>query len=111
MSEGTDAITLELVDVEPIELELEAPTPVELDLDQSAVGPPGPPGPAATFSHVHEQGFASTVWTIVHGLDCYPIPLVQDTANDEIEGAVNYVSLNELTITFSAAVAGTAYLN
>jgi hypothetical protein len=101
VSEGTDDITLELI----------APATIELDLDQSAVGPPGPPGPSSTFSYVHEQGFASSVWTIVHDLDCYPIPLVQDTANDEIEGAVNFVSLNEMTITFSAAVAGTCYLN
>jgi hypothetical protein len=36
---------------------------------------------------------------------------VQDTEGDEIEGTLTYVSTNELIISFTAAVAGTAYLN
>ncbi len=41
----------------------------------------------------------------------FPSVTVQDTAEDEVDGIVDYLSKNEITITFSAPVTGTAYLN
>jgi hypothetical protein len=61
--------------------------------------------------YVFTQGVAAAVWTIPHGLGKFPNVFVQDSANSEWEGDVNYVSTNELKITFSAAFTGKAYLN
>lgn len=76
-------------------------------------GPPGPPGPPGsgdkTFDFV--QGTSSALWAIAHNLGKYPIPFVLDSANDNVEGLVTYVDVNNLTITFSAPFAGVAYLN
>ena len=41
----------------------------------------------------------------------YPSVNVVDTANDEVTGDVKYNSLNQITISFTAAFSGKAYLN
>ena len=94
-------------------------------------GPPGPPGPtggtftekqieeiakrvareAGVISFVFTEASPAEVWTIKHDLGLYPVVLVQTTEGDEVEGVVDYVSANEITITFSSVYAGTAYLN
>lgn len=74
-------------------------------------GPQGPSGEGGDLHFKFIQGVASNKWIIVHNLEKFPIPLVQDSANDEIEGDIEYVSINELIITFSAAFSGIAYLN
>lgn len=79
----------------------------------SGEGPQGPKGDNITsLDHFRfDQAVASNQWTIVHNLGKYPSVLVQDSANSEIEGDIEYTSVNELKITFSAAFSGTAYLN
>jgi hypothetical protein len=74
---------------------------------EGKTGPAGPPG--ATF--VFTQGAPLAEWTIKHELKLFPSVTVIDTAGDEVQGIVEYVSNNELKIVFSAAVTGTAYLN
>ena len=74
---------------------------------EGGTGPEGPP--AKTFEHT--QGAPSALWTIVHKLKRFPSVVVQDTAGDSVEGIVEYISNEELTITFSAAFSGVAYLN
>lgn len=64
---------------------------------------------AATFEHI--QAAPSALWTITHGLAAHPAVHTVDTGGDEIEGDVIYVSVNQLTIGFSQAIAGRAYLN
>jgi hypothetical protein len=64
---------------------------------------------ATTFTHT--QGAPAEVWTIEHKLKRFPSVTSQDTAGDEVDGIVVYVSENELTITFSAPFAGLAYCN
>lgn len=59
----------------------------------------------------HNQPAAAAVWTVVHGLAKYPSVTVVDSAGDEVEGQVRYLSSNEIEIAFSAAFAGKAYLN
>lgn len=79
---------------------------------ETKTGPPGaqgPPGEAATF--VFTEGVPATIWTIKHNLKRFPSVTVIDTAGDEVQGIVEYVSNNELKIVFSATVTGTAYLN
>lgn len=60
---------------------------------------------------VHDQQVASATWVIPHNMGKFPSVTIVDTANDEVEGEVRHNSINQLTITFTAAVAGKAYLN
>lgn len=62
-------------------------------------------------NYMHYQSDASDEWTIVHNLGKFPSVTVIDSANRQIEGEVNYISLNEVRITFSASFSGRASLN
>lgn len=78
---------------------------VEIDLDIAYIK-------AQVREHyVHEQQVASTTWTVNHNMDKYPSVNIVDSANDEVTGEVKYNSLNQITITFTAAFSGKAYLN
>lgn len=57
------------------------------------------------------QSTSAAVWTITHNLGKRPSISVVDSAGSNVVGEVNYTSNNELTITFSSAFKGTAYLN
>jgi hypothetical protein len=48
---------------------------------------------------------------VAHGLNKYPAVSVIDTAGTEVEGDVDYTSLNNLTVTFSAPFSGTVTCN
>lgn len=61
--------------------------------------------------YLHDQQVASDTWTVAHNMNKYPSINIVDTANDIIMGEVRYNSLNQLTITFTAAISGKAYLN
>lgn len=61
--------------------------------------------------YVHEQQVASTTWVINHNMNKYPSVNIVDTANDEVTGEVKYNTLNQITISFTAAFSGKAYLN
>ncbi len=61
---------------------------------------------------VYQQTNAATlVWTITHNLGKRPSISIVDSAGSNVVGEVNYTSNNDLTITFSSAFKGTAYLN
>ena len=60
---------------------------------------------------VHNQGGANALWTITHNLGKYPAVSVVDSAGSLVEGDVSYVSINVLTVEFSSAFSGVAYLN
>lgn len=62
-------------------------------------------------SYVFTQGVPSTTWTIVHNLGVFPSVTVVDSGGSVQIGDVLYVSANEITLTFSSAFAGKAYLN
>lgn len=57
------------------------------------------------------QSTSAAVWTITHNLGKRPSASVIDSAGSNVVGEVDYTSNNELTITFSSAFKGTAYLN
>ena len=78
---------------------------VEIDLDIAYIK-------AQVREHyVHDQQVASTTWTVNHNMNKYPSVNIVDSANDEVTGEVKYNSLNQITITFTAAFSGKAYLN
>ena len=82
-----------------------------------ATGPQGIQGVAglgghiSDFSFVFEQQFGTMVWTVSHNLGYRPAVSVQDYGGTTIEGAVNHVDVNNLTISFTEVVSGYAYLS
>lgn len=93
----TENVTVQVQDVQDITLTL-------------SVGQ-GPAGVGADLNYLHVQAAAASVWTITHNLAKYPSVTVVDSSGDEVEGSVNYVSANQLTVSFSAPFSGNAYLN
>lgn len=73
------------------------------------VGPRGPGGSGATYTH--SQASASTVWTVDHNLGVLTpsVILVDDTGAD-FEADIDFVTTNQLTVNMTTAVAGTAYI-
>lgn len=65
----------------------------------------------ASMRYTHVQSVAAAMWTITHNLGCYPSVTVVDSGGTVGWCQVQYVSANQLTVTVSAAFAGTAYLN
>jgi len=61
------------------------------------------------FTHI--QGAASDTWTIVHNLNRNPSVTVIDSAGTEVFGDITFDSLDQVTLNFSAAFSGEAYLN
>ena len=52
-----------------------------------------------------------SVWDITHDLDKYPSVTIVDSAGSVVMGDITYTSKSALTVTFSAAFSGKAYLN
>jgi hypothetical protein len=74
-------------------------------------GPMGPPGPPGVAGYVHNQLTPDVLWSVQHDLGYYPNVRVQDSAGSDIEGDITYVSANLLTVEFTAAFGGHAYLS
>jgi len=66
---------------------------------------------ASDKTHVHNQLTAETTWYVNHALNKFPSVTVVDTGNNVVTGDVQYLSNTLLTITFTSAVAGKAYVN
>lgn len=79
----------------------------------SVSGPRGPQGPPGTGGDLNfTQSFTSTTSvTVNHNLGKYPSVTVIDSAGDECEGLVDHISVNSLTVSFSAAFSGTVICN
>lgn len=77
---------------------------------QGPKGDRGLPGLGSNTA-VLEQATPAAVWHLVHGLGQFPSVVTVDSAGSTVIGAVTYVSSDEITVTFSSAMAGTAYLN
>jgi len=75
------------------------------------IGPQGPAGPGTIVAYHHEQMVVSNAWYITHNLDFYPNVTVQDSAGSTCEGQIEHHNKNALTVTFSYAFSGNAYLS
>lgn len=62
-------------------------------------------------AYTHTQGVASNTWVVNHNLSFYPNVTVQDSAGTIYEGEITYNSSGSLTLTFSSAFSGTAFLS
>lgn len=65
----------------------------------------------ARVAYVHTQGVSSDTWNITHNLNFYPNITVKDSGGSIVEGEISYTNSHSLTITFSAAFSGIAYLS
>ena len=59
----------------------------------------------------YEQIVPSTSWEITHNLSKFPSITVIDSGDTVVAGEYVYNSNNKVTLNFSAAFAGKAYLN
>ena len=57
------------------------------------------------------QGAPAAVWNVQHDLEKFPSVSVINNNDIIVNGQVEYIDNNNLTITFSAAFTGKAYLN
>lgn len=62
-------------------------------------------------SYEHTQGSVSNSWVINHNLGFQPNVTVVDSAGTIYEGEIAYTNTNSLTVTFSSAFSGMAYLS
>ena len=60
---------------------------------------------------IFTQGAPATTWNILHNLGKFPSITVIDTGDTVVTGQYEYKDNNNVTLTFSAAFAGKAYLN
>jgi len=66
---------------------------------------------SADKNFVFTQNSPAITWTITHNLNKFPSVSVVDSANEIVYGEVTYTNTNLLTVTFTAAFSGKAYLN
>jgi hypothetical protein len=99
---------------------------------EGRVGPRGPAGESAYQTWLDQGNIGSeadflasliggnytyiqmnpeSVWTINHNLDFFPNVTAFDSAGTEIVGSIEHQSAKVLTITFTSATGGTAYLS
>lgn len=90
-----------------------------VDVSDATTGPQGPPGPAGANGapgasggfFTFTQASPASTWTISHGLGYRPNISVIDSAGSQVEGNTVWTDTNNLTITFSGAFSGVAYLS
>jgi hypothetical protein len=84
-----------------------------VEINAATTGPQGPQGIQGLSggNYIHTQNSAASVWTINHNLAYKPNVVVVDSGGSVVEGTPAWISDNQITITFSAAFAGVAYLS
>lgn len=63
-----------------------------------------------TRRQVHTQAAASTTWNVAHSLGGRPSITIVDTAGTIVIGEVTYISDSQITVEFTSAFSGFAYL-
>lgn len=62
-------------------------------------------------AYTHNQNGVSNEWVIPHNLGFYPNVTIQDSTGTIVEGEITYTNTNNLTVHFSSAFSGYAYLS
>jgi hypothetical protein len=65
----------------------------------------------AKSKYVHTQASAATTWSITHNLKFYPNVSIVDSALSHVIGEVTYINENSLTVSFTSAFSGKAFLS
>lgn len=69
------------------------------------------PGSGGDKTYVHIQTPSSNIWTIVHSLSKFPTISIIDSGNNVVEGDIEYIDANTITVTFTSTFNGRAYCN
>ena len=91
----------------PVVVTVTPPTPASVEVTNVYAGALNQPEIAYHFI----QQTPSNSWIITHNLGWIPNVTVQDSAGNIVEGEIAYTNTKQLTITFSAAFSGNAYLS
>lgn len=59
--------------------------------------------------YVFTQSTASSTWNIPHNLNTRPTPMIVDNSGHQVICEVTYPDLNNMTLKFTPALAGTCY--
>ena len=88
-------------------------TVVPYSITNGAPGAPGPPGEDGEDDahYIHDQIMSSSNWSITHNLNKYPSVVVVDSAGSMVVGDITFITPNQITISFTGAFSGKAYLN
>ena len=68
------------------------------------------PSIAVVRRYTHTQASANATWAIVHDLGGKPSVTIVDTSDTHVVGDVTYNSETSITVSFTAAFSGYAYL-
>jgi hypothetical protein len=60
------------------------------------------------FEFVYTRPTPASVWVIAHNMDCHPSVTVIDSGNNQVEGAITYDSMDQVTISFTGGFSGKA---
>jgi len=63
------------------------------------------------FEYTFTQSAAAATWVITHNLGRFPSVSTVDSAGSIINGAITYDNENQITVVFTSATSGKAYLN
>jgi hypothetical protein len=90
----------------------DTPNVVTVDQDAPNIVVVRSTSPSAAFTNRLEfnQQTASATWVITHALGGKPQVTIVDSADTHVFGEVQYNSNTQITVTFSAAFSGKAYL-
>ena len=81
-----------------------------VDSDDNSGGGGGG-GTSGPMSYVHVQPTTSDTWMVEHDLGWFPNVTVIDSAGSTVEGDIAHIDTTMLTISFSGAFTGHAYLS
>lgn len=62
-------------------------------------------------NYIHDQSTPALVWNVTHGLGKKPAIIVVDTADTVVIGKIEYLDINNVTLTFNGSFSGYAYFN
>jgi hypothetical protein len=65
----------------------------------------------AKSKYVHNQASPQTTWSVTHNLKFYPNVSIVDSGLSHVMGEVTYIDDNHLTVSFTSAFSGKAFLS
>ena len=102
-AEDDPEVAVAVTTVEPPDIEVSVSPPLRVEVL--------PVGGGDDLSYIHTQNIAASTWSITHNLGKFPSVTLVDGTGSEMEATVVHGSTNSLTVTFSQAESGQAYLN
>ena len=62
-------------------------------------------------TYIHDQQASAFEWVITHNLNKYPSVTIIDTMDRVVYGEIQYLSANQVKLSFTSNFSGKAYLN